>query len=303
MEINNHCPEGYNLPCFVIVAGKATVEQDIDNQLLNMFEDESTDYSTLLPEGLKDKSKKISRMTLMWNNPDQMLYTTNKFIFAKPPTEEELTEIGNSVQSEWSGKTGEAFSRKAVMTYEEEEIFVAPWCEDQDIYTSVLPIQIPEDHYWLGSIFDSPEKMVMYEDFMNDFVVYKRLVKLCEVNKILIPEGVDSSVGLPIHKKDKNTGEILISDVVYKIFKQYQYAQNFLNTKEFEVGSPEHSVGKLMMLYPKFCEFMMHTAQMQQEGKEIYDFEGNYNKAVNDAIKYVEKRKDLFDLYENFWKF
>ena len=103
--------------------------------------------------------------------------------------------------------------------------------------------------------------------------------------------------------KDKNTGEILISDVVYKIFKQYQYAQNFLNTKEFEVGSPEHSVGKLMMLYPKFCEFMMHTAQMQQEGKEIYDFEGNYNKAVNDAIKYVEKRKDLFDLYENFWSF
>ena len=85
------------------------------------------------------------------------------------------------------------------------------------------------------------------------------------------------------------------------MFVQYQYCQNFLNKKEFPEGSPEHSLGKLMMLYPKLCDWMIDTAKKQNEGIEIYNFEGNYDKAVTEAIKYVEKSPELTNLYNNFW--
>ncbi len=187
--------------------------------------------------------------------------------------------------------------QESIAEFDGEECFLSPWHSEQEMFMSVLPIQIPQGHYWLGSIFDTPEKQLMYEDFMTDPVIYSRLKRMCLDAKLVVVEEMATTTSLPIHKKDRHTGELLISDKVFKAFTQFQYAQNFLHG--FEVGTAEHQLGKVLMLSPKFCDYMITRAEMLAKGKEPHNDEENYFTQLDKAIKFIESRSDLIEFYEN----
>ena len=300
MKINNLLPESYHAPCIIVIAGDIKTDHP-DPKILNGFGEHNTDFNEYVLEGEGVKFYDSSYMNILWNQVDEKLYTVNRFVVGKPISEELLKKLGEDVQGQWSDGIGEGFEQEPVMTTEDgEEIFISPWHKDQELHVTMIPVEIPQDHYWLGTLFDTPEKQMMYEDFMCDPVINKRLNKLIDVKKIEVPEGVnrDNTPELPIHKKDKTTGELLISKTILDIFMQYQFAQNYI--RGFEPETVEFDAGKLMMLYPRFCEFMMSCAQMQAEGKEIRDFTGNYQRELKKAIKYLNKHGELLYMFENW---
>jgi hypothetical protein len=301
VEVKNLLPEGYNAPCLVMVTGDivdpTAGDKTVPTNYLNGFEG-NTSLVEYMPHN--DRMVNDSNIRFLYNEHDKKLYATTKYTLGIPLTDDQLEEIAKATQGQWSDGAGAEF-QEPITTFEEEDCYVDPYHSGQKLYVAQLPIEIPQGHFWLGTIFDTPEKMQMYEDFMEHPVIYRRFVKMCEDNKIPVPEDATDSVMLPIHKRDRNTGEILISATVLKIFQQYQFAMNYLNTSEFPIGTAEHDLGKVLMLAPKFCDFMMHTAKMQEEGKEIHDLEGNYTKAMLEAIKYIEGKSELLDFYENFW--
>jgi len=301
VKVNNYLNEGYNAPCTIFVTGTAKTRFK-HPELLNGFDDSSWDYTSNIfnkwPE-LEEVLQPKSYMTLLWNKADKKLYSVNKFTVKKPLSEEWLEKIAKKVQGQWSDGAGEGFEQSPVMEYEGEEVYVSPWHKDQELNVAIMPVQLPEGYYFLGTLFDSPERQMMYEEFLECPIMYARLRKMCELAKMDIPEEAETSAALPIHGKDTNTGELLVSEKVLKVFDQYQYAQNYI--RGFEPGTAEHGLGKRMMLSPKFCEFMMDTARMQNEGKEIHDLEGNYTKAINEADKYILKHPEKKKLFDTYW--
>ena len=299
IKINNLLDKDYHAPCIIIVAGDSKTEFETP-ELLNGYADEETDYNELVLEGEDVKFFSTSLMNLIWNRVDSKLYTVNRFVIGRPISEELLRKLGGEVSKQWSEGAGSVFAQTAVTEYEEKEVFVSPWHSEQDLHVTIIPVEIPEKHYWLGTIFDTPEKQLMYEDFMCDPIVNKKINKQIDAQRIEIPEGVnrENTPELPIHKKDKTTGEILISDAVLQLFLQYQFAQNYV--RGFEPGTVEFDAGKLMMLYPRFCEFMMKCAEDAANEKEIHDFDGNYQRELAKAIKYVQKDGGLLHIFENW---
>ena len=291
IEVNNHIPEEYKAPCIIVIAGKVSTEFDTP-KLLNGFYHEGHDYA----EALQDASMKIkadSTLQFMWNTADESLYAVNKLVTGFALDGKQLKIIGASIQKQWV-EVANKYYEDVLTTIGEKEVFIVPSPEDQELHVSQMPIEIPKGHYWLGTIFDSPERQVMYEEFMVDNIIYERLKKMCELGGIPIPAESRSTLSLPIHKKDGNTGEILISEVLLNVFLQYQFARNYLS---FDEGTPEFDLGKLLILDPKFCEYLMGVAKRTSEGKEVNN--DNYADQLNKSIKMVSSKPDLLALYEN----
>jgi hypothetical protein len=266
--------------------------------MLNGF-DCQEDFMEHLPKGLPYVGN--SFMQFIWNRVDQKLYTVNRVVLGRPINDEELEALGDKIVGQWSDGIGKGFKQEPVMKDEDgNDVYISPFHSEQEVHVTLIPIEIPKDHYWLGTIFDTPEKQMMYEDFMVDPIINNRFNKMLDSNNIEVPEGVnrENSPELPIHKKDKTTGELLISHTILKTFLQYQFAQNYI--RGFEENTPEFDAGKVMMLYPRFCEFMMSCAEDQANGKEIHDFEGNYQNELSRAIKYIQKNNALMNTYANW---
>lgn len=293
MEINNHIPEGYKSPCIIVVAGDA--KTDFPNpELLNGYGEDQTDFVEYIDIPAA-KIKDGSYMDLLWNKADMKLYSVNKFVTGSPLNEEQMKSLGEQVSGQWSDGVGEVFEQNPVMQDDEgNDVYVSPWHIEQELHVSQMPIEIPKGHYWLGSLFDTPEKQVMYEEFMVEPIIFDRFVGMLKTKKIKVPEGVTTTTGLPIHKKDRHTGEILISDKVLKVFMQYQFARNYLS---FDVGTKEYDLGKVLLLAPKFCEYLMVIAEKQSKGKEVNM--DNYFEELGKAIKFIESRPKLFKLYKD----
>lgn len=291
---------GLKIPCITLVTTPvSTVSTEIDHKLLNGCGSESYVVEVSNTE-LAEKMKTKPSLFFQYNYPDSTLYAVTRFVSLKILNEEEIQGLVDDTIAMWNNQDQ---GQPVLMKTEDSGDVRATigTTNNKDFHVRQVQVEIPKDHYWLGSIFDTPEKMLMYEDFLECPIMFRRFVRMLKMKHIPIPEGATSSVMLPIHKKDKTTGEILISSVVLATFEQYQYCQNFLNTKQFPLDSAEHIVGKLMILYPKFCTYMMELAQMQNEGREIHNFEESYDKQVKKAMEYIQKDSELVDFYDNYW--
>ena len=298
MKITNELPSDYNSPYTIMVVGDtgACSIEGLDRKLLNGY-DSQDDFTEYMNKDMKAKVKPGSYMTFLFNEADQKLYTVVKYISGKMMSEKEMNDLAEYTQSQWSDGIGEGYEQMPITEFDGEECFLSPWHKDQEMFISVLPIQIPAGHYWLGSIFDTPEKQMMYEEFMTDPVMYERFKRMCEVAKLNVTDEMITTTSLPIHKRDRHTGELLISEKVFNTFQQFQYAQNFLHG--FEKGTPENDLGKVLMLAPKFCEYMIDRAKYIAEGKEPHNDEEKYFLELNKAIKFIESRSNLLSFYEN----
>jgi len=295
-KITNLLPEGYDAPCILLVRGVASTDCP-SPELLNGCDSGEEDLIKKLPETLKEAIyDKFANIVLRYNYPSSELFTTTRYLAPRALSEEQMEELLEFTLTEWENcetMNGDLLDKEAFDFDSKVDIFP----KDGEAGVVMLPIEIPENLLWLPSIFDTPEKQMMYEDFMANPLVYERMRKMCENKGIPIPEEATETAALPIHQKEKNTGEILISTTAYEAFRQFQYCQNFL--RGFDKGTAEHDMGKLMMLDPKFCEDMMTTTEMKIEGKEIHDEEGNYQRSLRQAIKKIQKNPRLMAMYEN----
>jgi hypothetical protein len=295
-KVTSLLPEGYSAPCILLIRGLASTKFE-KPELLNGFDSGEENMVTKLAD--RDKSlkealyDKFSNIVLRYNYPSSELFTTSRFLAPRPITEDQAHALLGFVQDEWM--QSRAFDRLTVGEEEGIEVDIDP--QEDEIGIVILPIEIPENLLWLGTIFDTSEKQMMYEDFLDNPIIYKRLRKMCDNKGITLDPEVDCTAALPIHQSEKNTGEILISTTGYEAFRQFQFCQNFL--RGFDKNTAEFDLGKLMLLDPKFCEAMMTTTEMKMEGKEIHDEEGNYQRDLNQAIKRLEKNSEALKLYEN----
>jgi len=215
---------------------------------------------------------------LHFNAHENKLYTSVSFIT-------KATAINNEA---WVQKIKEEVQKtmNAVTIDTEGDFKVTPDMTVEDMQVSVEEVHAPKGKLWLGSIFLEPETQLRYEEFLQDPRIFLRLKRECINKRIPVPEEAASSVMLPIHVKDAATGEILVSESVYKTFLQYQFYENLMRSDD----KSHKELGFLMSLDPKFCEYMFIRTQMLEEGKEIHDDEANFQREIAAAIKRASKK-------------
>lgn len=279
--VNNKCPEGYSgLKAFYIAGKIPKVYGDVtDHELLNGVEVKLND----VPEFPRTKYKGTY---ILWNRGDQALYIVSRFIGGLD--EKAATSLAHSIIDSWP------VGKFDIKTEKLPGVFVK-FPGEKDVIPSLIPMLPPKGHNYLGEVFTTPALQTMYEEFMLDPFIYKRFLTMCKVNNIPVKPEMDRSAALPIHKIDVDTGELLISDRVLKVFNQYQFSRNYLDG--FDLNTPEHDLGKMMRLDQKFCEYMMNRANNALSGKELNP--ETYSIELDAAIKRIEGNKELMDLYIN----
>lgn len=292
----NLLPPTYVGPAIVFIAGETSTNFS-EPALVNGYT-APTDFCSL-PAYAAYKPYKPSYLTFLYI--EEQLYATNKFYL--PSTElstPALETLTVETLREWEQGIGKEYEQEPVLIKGGEEAYLEAWHKDQKVIVEVWPVQPPKGKYWLGSIFDTPEKQVMYEEFLADPVINFRINKFLDVHKIPVDSSIDRTLtqALPIHSKDKETNELVISDNVLSFFSQYQFAQNYI--RGFEPTTAEFVWGKVMMLYPKFCEFMLSCARDLENDIKIHNLEENMQNELKKAFKYIEKNKDLLYMYNNW---
>lgn len=279
--INNKCPEGYAGLKTLYIAGK-----------ISKFHGELNDIALLngievLIEDIPEFPRtKYIGTTLVYNKPDESVYIVSRFMGGLD--ERAADSLAHTIIDMWPrGKFD-------VNTEELPGVFVE-FPDFEEVIPSLLPLSPPKGYSFLGSVFVTPELQLMYEEFMTDPFIYSRLLKMCKVRGIPVKPEMDNSAALPIHKKDQDTGELLVSDRVLKVFNQYQFSRNYLDG--FDAGTAEHDLGKILRLDQKFCEYMMNRAAEALKGKELS--EELYMQNVNQAIGRIQKNAELMNLFIN----
>ena len=306
MKVNKlkHQPDYKGVTILVIDALIKTVTDkegnDVGNyELLNAFEWEK-DLVPTLPDFLKKQVRGECKMKLKYDNISGGLSIATNYITSHNMTEEDIVKLAKWSKHEWATELGAKLSnlsadQKILIPFtlkDEEEIFInVSW---DDIEAVMLPNYLPKGKMWLATIFDDLTDQMMYEEFMIDDIIFGRLKNLCIKKGATLKPGVAISAQLPVHSIDEVSKEIVVSDTVISIFNQYKFCRNYLN---HDKGTTEHDLGKLMMLYPKLCEYIMSVAERAVEGKPVNP--ENYQTQVNKAIKYVMKKPELMELYEN----
>jgi hypothetical protein len=275
LNIHNFLPIGYDLPCIITINKTINLPLMANARGMNGFTKEV--------EGLIIKIsnvKKNSKIKLLYNTPDSRLYTSINFICSKPISEEEVKEL-NHIYTEFL---------KTVSSTEVLNDKFEVYDDEQITYIASNPVQIPSDYFWLAKLFDTPEKQIMYEEFMKDPIIFDRL-KLKLKSKGINVHGLNNTAKLPIHLKEPNTGELLISKFVINYFNQYQFAKNYLAHGE---ETAEFDLGKLLMLDPKFNDFVRNYGALNKGG-----ISENFMSEMAKSIKKVEKNKKLLTWFEN----
>lgn len=276
MEIKNFLAEEYLGPVRVLITGTTGEIKGTENiEKLNGVESEIDLTGYVLNEH-STKNRGTSPIRFMYNQPDGKLYTTNQFIFGKPLPEEELKQLAAKIKEQWNGEVGQTFQESPCLVLEGEDVFISPSHEKQSINVAMFPIELPPNHYWLGQLFKTPELQIMYEEFMQDSLIFDKLKKLCVKKKLKVTDEMNTSSMLPIHKKDKITGEIIISNIVFNLFREFQLAKNYLT---FGEGTAEHDLGKIMMLAPEFSQYMLERGDRLLQEK-LMKMKINYIKQI-----------------------
>lgn len=164
----------------------------------------------------------------------------------------------------------------------------------EEIELATLSLDPPKGYFWLGSIFETPEDQMRYEEFLEDPIMLKRFEKYCDVKKIEIKEG---DVRNSIHVKDSATEEVLVLEYVVKQFEQYMFSSNFI--KGFDKGTYEYDLGKVMRLSPKFCDYVFTQALEAEVKGENLESDEHFENELHRAIKEISKNPYLMGLYEN----
>ena len=278
--VNSLIAEDYKGLSTLIIAGKVEiVKGEIDKpELLNGF--------VMNVAECEAPAVQYRDTVVMWNQKDESLYLVSKYI----------GKINPVLADSLSNNTVDNWPQGAVPISEEKYpgIEIKATTDLEEIYPTLMPLEAPKGHHYLGVIFDTPEKQMMYEEFLADSFVYDKIRKMCVVKGLKVTDAMVKTTDLPMHKKDSNTGEVFISDKIVDIFTQYQFSKNYMS---FDVGTPEHDLGKIMMLDPKFCDYMLTRAKSASEGKVLS--EENYLVQLKKAIKNLEADPYKMSMYEN----
>jgi hypothetical protein len=164
--------------------------------------------------------------------------------------------------------------------------------DEETVELTLSGVDAPVGYYWLGSLFQTPEDQMRYEDFITDSIITKRLEDHCRVKNIEVKEDIKSS----LHFKDPSTKEILVPEYIVKQFEQYTFCNNFL--LGFEPESEEFKLGKLMRLSPRFCDYMFKEALIAQETGEAMTNDEMFESELNKALKLITKSPYLMELFE-----
>tara|TARA_R110000796_G_scaffold8536_13_gene27930 strand:- start:1738 stop:2658 length:921 start_codon:yes stop_codon:yes gene_type:complete len=257
----------------------------------------------IIPGMGKEMEKKLRGETLLTLKYDSIanilslaaFYTTSHLL-----SEEEMEKIGKWTKAAWTELTG--FDDKEVdsdYVYD----FILGKEDGKDIYFSkstekpeinMFPNYLPKGKVWMATLFETPEDQVRYESFLMDPIIFDRLVKLCNKKNLKVTDTMVTSSALPIHSKDTVSGELIIDTDVIKIFEQFVYYNNLL---VFDKGTSEHDTGKLMALYPKLCDYIIHVAKRVEEGLPVNT--ENYEKQLLNAINYISRKPSLLKAYED----
>jgi hypothetical protein len=289
-------PEGFKgLSQFSMATKIAKISlEGIEPRSLNGFKLAIEKFDSVQMDKIKYKETRLA-----YNEPDNSLYLLTEFI-GKIETDEVLRDF---VLLNWPKE--EIFVTK---NFKDTDCFVQISDLNDDVQSVLQPVIPPKDQHFLGVVFDSPEKQLMYEEFLTDPIIFNRLKSMCKTAKLDITDDMTSSAMLPIHKKDKFTNEILISSRVLNVFNQFQFAQNYI--RGFEVGTAEHDLGKMLILDPYFCDYMMMRAERaynlskkEQTEEQIKDELERSNKLyqieLERSVKKINKDPYLLSLYEN----
>ena len=279
MNLNNLCKAGFKGLSTLVVAGKISEVRGYDiSDMLNGFQFELTNIP-------KEDKTQYKDSALLWNKADKSLYMVTRYIgnFNEEVADRLAHAVIGNWPSEFEVKGGDV----------ESAVIVKPGIED--VTPSLIPLIPPKGQHFLGVLFDIPKKQLMYEDFITDPFIYDRMLKLCKSNNLRVTAEMTTTSSLPVHKKDKNTGELLISDRVLRVFEQYQFCQNYLTS--FDPGSPEFDLGKTMTLDQVFCSYMMERARKLEAKKSVSEV--NYIEQLTKAARRIMKDPELFRLFKS----
>ena len=228
----------------------------------------------------------------------KLLFINESYITSHLLPETTMGDLAKIVVKNWAGNIkvdDNGVTVDPVITIGEDEVHLRLLSEkESETEVIMIPSVLPKGKMWLASIFTSPEEQIMYEQFLGHPTIVNRLKSICKKEGLKFDDKSVDATTLPIHSKDTDSGELVVTNRIVKIFNQYKFCMNFLS---HEQGTKEHDLGKVMMLVPKFCEYIMMTAKRSSEGK-VPNAE-NYENELFKAINSIAKKPSLMNSYEN----
>jgi len=233
-----------------------------------------------------------------YDHVDKLLFINESYITSHLLSEKDMGDLAKIVVKNWAGNIkvdDNGVTTDPVITIGKDEVHLRllPKKESKS-EVIMIPSILPKGKIWLASLFTSPEEQIMYEQFLGHPVIVDRLKSICKKEGLKFDDKSVDATTLPIHSKDTDSGELVVSDRVVKIFNQYKFCMNFLS---HEQGTKEYDLGKVMMLVPKFCDYIITVANRSAEGKEMN--EDNYENELIKAINSIAKKPSLMNSYEN----
>lgn len=117
------------------IAGSAHIGNDykelkgLELGLLDGIECED-DFVEYMDEPL---SSKLESGKMEFKFEDDKLYTITTYVSKEELTEEELEELGDYTQGQWSDGIGEGFEQYSCTTISGDEVFLSPWYDNQEL--------------------------------------------------------------------------------------------------------------------------------------------------------------------------
>ncbi len=251
-----------------------------------------------ISKSLINKVKGNPVTTVKYDHVDKLLFINESYITSHLLLEKEMGDLAKIVVENWGCNIkvdNKGITVDPVITIGDDKVHLRLLSKKESkSEVMMVPSILPKGKIWLASIFTSPEEQIMYEQFLGHPVTVERLKNICKKEGLKFDNKSTDATTLPIHSKDTDSGELVVSDRVVKIFNQYKFCMNFLS---HEQGTKEYNLGKVMMLVPKFCDYIITVANRSAEGKEIN--KDNYENELTKAINYIAKNPSLINSYEN----
>lgn len=277
---NTTTDESYKGKSLVIIG--ASIKVNVDKvELLNGYNG-AVDITTDPNFPFKEVVDKPVYLKLSFGRTDSILYVSARFIFKSPLSEDDI----NKLKTFYEGILKESTDFKEV-PYNEEVLKLELYNKDQVYVIRQDKMEAPEGYTFITDLVVKGEDSAMYQDFLNNKLMFDRLKYLCDKKGKKVPEEAITGVMLPVHQKDPVTGSTCVMNEVISIFEQFKLAQNYI--RGFEEDSSENQMGLLMMLSPEFAEYILMTAKRVIMGK-VPD-EKSHRSQIEKAIKFANKHR------------
>lgn len=277
MEENNthdYTEKDYKGKVEVIFSKMIPIDTD-KPELLNGFSGKFDVYEKFRSD--KKIAGKKATPELKFNYPDSNLYVIIVYHFDTALTLEELDEL--RLYSE------EAIKKNSINTT--KEVGTIYLNSKEDTFIKQGELEPPKGFLFLDSMLTDDKEKAAYTQFLNNKLMFERLLVLCKKLKLEVTKEMITGVMLPVHGKHKQTSTMLVHKDVSHLFDMFQLAQNFVT---FPEDTSEYAVGISMMHDVKFNDYVLKVARKQEKTKVDIDPD-RFSEEYNKSIKRIQKKE------------